>query len=428
MQGLTARELVDLFEQSNGICTDTRQMKDRALFVCLRGESFNGNKFARQAAQANALKVIVDDPEYYDPERMILVDNSLKALQDLAQFYRHTLSIPFIGITGTNGKTTTKELVAAVLAKKFKTAATKGNFNNHIGVPLTLLSISRDDEIAVIEMGANHVGEIEDLCKLSDPDVGLITSIGKAHLEGFGSFQGVIQAKTELYHHIKHYGEHLFVNADNELLMEHAGNISKTTYGQGAGANVRASLSSAAPFLKLHWNGHDIQTQLVGAYNFDNVMAAISIGLYFGVSEEDIVDALQSYEPQNKRSQYIETDTNKVIMDAYNANPTSMELALKSFEEQDFANKWLVLGDMLELGQDSGEEHLKLMKRVQAMELDKALFVGPEFKRFEGAFDYSCFTDVEELNTFLQSNPPEGATLLIKGSRGIQLEKILDYI
>ena len=372
--------------------------------------------------------MVVDDPEYYDPERMILVDDTLKTLQELAQFYRHTLSMPFIGITGTNGKTTTKELVAAVLARKYKTAATQGNFNNHIGVPLTLLSISREDEIAVIEMGANHVGEIEFLSQLSDPDVGLITSIGKAHLEGFGSFKGVIQAKTELYTHIEHYGEHLFVNADNPLLMEHAGDFNKTTYGKSSESTVQAELLSAAPFLKLRWQGHEIQTQLVGAYNFDNAMAAIAIGLYFKVEEEEIVKALENYAPQNKRSQFMETTTNKIIMDAYNANPTSMELAVQSFYEQDFTNKYLILGDMLELGHDSGEEHLKLMRTVQSLGFEHAFFVGPEFQVFEQGFSFKCFATVEDLKQHFQSDVVTGATFLIKGSRGVHLEDIVDEL
>lgn len=428
MQRISTSALLEIYKQSTGVCTDTRQIKENVLFFCLRGESFNGNKFAQKAADAQSLKVVVDDPTYYDPESMILVDDSLKALQDLATTYRHSLKIPFIGITGTNGKTTTKELVATVLAKKFKTAATKGNFNNHIGVPLTLLSIDAEDEIAVVEMGANHVGEIAELCTFSNPDVGLITSIGKAHLEGFGSFEGVIKAKTELYKHIEKKGSHLFVKAENSILMEAAGSLPKTTYGSLENVDVKAQLISAAPFLKLTWKGHTIQTQLVGAYNFDNALAAIAIALYYQVSEQNIVSALEEYEPTNKRSQYIETAHNNVIMDAYNANPTSMDLAIKSFAEQAFDNKWMILGDMLELGKDSEQEHLKIIEEVKELAFENVIFVGPEFKKFQKQFLFPFYDKVEELKTLFEKETPQKATFLIKGSRGIHLEDILNQL
>jgi UDP-N-acetylmuramoyl-tripeptide--D-alanyl-D-alanine ligase len=315
-----------------------------------------------------------------------------------------------------------------VLSKNFKTHATSGNFNNHIGVPLTLLSMPKDTELAIIEMGANHLGEIAELCRMSEPNYGIITSIGRAHLEGFGSLQGVIDTKTELYRFVEQSAGKVFVNADNELLMDLSKELDRITYGQNLKADIQAKLLNTTAFATAQWNGNTIQSQLVGAYNFDNMMAAIAMGKYFEITTEQIVEALQEYEPQNKRSQWQKTEKNELIIDAYNANPSSMEAALKSFESIEASNKWLILGDMLELGAESDAEHQKLVEQLLSHPEFKFILVGAEMLKAAKGKSVHAFADTTEAITWIDQHPINQSLILLKGSRGIALEKLIAYL
>jgi UDP-N-acetylmuramoyl-tripeptide--D-alanyl-D-alanine ligase len=333
-----------------------------------------------------------------------------------------------LSITGTNGKTTTKELVSAVLAKKHNIIHTMGNLNNHIGVPLTLLSIKPETEIAVVEMGANHPGEIDFLCKIADPDYGLITNIGKAHLEGFGSFEGVIKTKTELYRHIKSNGKAVFVNQGNPLLWEQSEGQERISYGRHCAAFCPVAPGACNPYLSVIWRKHLIQTHLVGSYNFENVAAAIGVGQYFGVDENDIIDALEAYTPTNSRSQVIETNKNRIIMDAYNANPTSMRAALINFASICGEEHLLILGDMRELGTASEEEHRNILGLMKELGFKKALLVGSNFCTYNENPDWKTFAKVEDLCQYLEGQPFSGKTILVKGSHSVQLEKVLPLL
>lgn len=420
------RVLYSHFRKCKNVCTDTRKIEKGSLFFCLKGENFDGNKFAQEAIEKGALYVVIDNPEFDFGEHCLLVDNSLIALQKLAKYHRLTFSIPILGITGTNGKTTTKELIHCVLAKKYKTHATSGNFNNHIGVPLTLLSMHDDTELAIIEMGANHIGEIAELCAIAQPDFGLITSIGKAHLEGFGSIEGVIKTKKELYDFVEEYGKMLFVPAENELLMDISASIKRVTYGSNTNADYYGKVLENIGLLKIAYQSFEIQSQLVGDYNFINLMAAISVGKYFGVVDEDIVDALESYAPQNQRSQLIKGKTNTIILDAYNANPTSMELALKNLNQIQTSQKSVVLGDMLELGTESIAEHKAIIEVLLKMELHHCILIGPVFNSLTHPF--LSFENSNLALDYLTKHPIVNEFILVKGSRGIQVEKVLAAI
>ncbi|HXC07228.1 MAG TPA: UDP-N-acetylmuramoyl-tripeptide--D-alanyl-D-alanine ligase, partial [Bacteroidia bacterium] len=368
---------------------------------------------------------------YAQGNRFLLCKDTLKMLQHLALLHRTQLRIPFIGITGSNGKTTTKELIHAVLSKKFNTLATEGNLNNHIGVPLTLLRITDAQEMAIIEMGANHAGEIRDLCALSLPGYGLITSIGKAHLEGFGSFEGVIKAKSELYDHIRKNKGHLFVNADNDLLLGLSSGADRICYGGKNGSLVKGTVLGMNPYLSFSWEKtgsgikHKVCSHLIGQYNFDNFLAAVCVGLHFGVDEQQICEALEAYIPTNNRSELRQTTSNTLILDAYNSNPSSLTAAIDNFSVLEGGTKVLIAGDMLELGPESGEEHQRILNHIGNKHFDVVILVGKEFESVKAELQANYFHNAEEALIWLQQHPVKNSTILIKGSRGIKLEKLV---
>ena len=417
------------FQKAYKVSTDSRKIEDGAVFFALKGENFDANDFALQVAvEGKASLVIADRKDLPKHERILIVDDTLKALQQLAQYHRQQMKATVIGITGTNGKTTTKELVSAVLAKKYKLIHTMGNLNNHIGVPLTLLNIKPDTEMAVVEMGANHPGEIADLCLLSDPDFGLITNVGKAHLEGFGSFEGVIETKTALYRHIKANGQAVFVNRMNDILWQRSEGQNRISYGCHSNADYPVEQGQCDPYLSVKWQEQEVRTRLVGAYNFENVAAAIAVGSYFGVNEEAVIEALESYTPTNSRSQVIDTEKNHIIMDAYNANPTSMQAALRNFANICGEQHLLILGDMRELGSASEEEHRNILNLMKEFGFKEAYLVGQNFCEYNDNSDWRTFDNVEELRQYIENHCIEGKTILVKGSRGIMLEKVLPLL
>ena len=436
-------QIYELYKTAYTVTTDSRTITPGCVFVALKGEHFDGNDFALKVAEDGvAACVIADRKNLPCHERLFVVDDSLKALQQLAHYHRQQLNTPIIGITGTNGKTTTKELVSAVLSKKYDIIFTQGNFNNQLGEPLTLLRIRPETELAVVEMGASHPGDIRELTDIGEPNYGIITNIGRAHLEGFGGFEGVIRTKNEMYQHIAEHKGLLFVNSDNPLLMDLSRGIDKVTYGTAPTADVKGKLLSAAPYLSVDWNGYQINTQLVGDYNFENVMAAICVGTYFKVTASDIVDALSHYCPTNNRSQVIETGRNRVVMDAYNANPTSMSHALNNFRNICKEDNLLILGDMRELGEESQKEHENIFNLVKDLGFKKVYLVGTEFSTLLKNTNYSSkvetdnidlseylvFPDVEALMLYLQQHPVSGKDILVKGSNGIHLNKITDSL
>jgi UDP-N-acetylmuramoyl-tripeptide--D-alanyl-D-alanine ligase len=425
-------QLYQLFLQHKGISTDSRKIQQGSLFFALQGDHFNGNDFAEKAIFDGAAYAIIDDKSLPANERYIPVKNVLQTLQNLAAYHRNQLSIPVIAITGTNGKTTTKELSYAILSQKFLTVATAGNFNNHIGVPLTLLSINPETEIAIIEMGANHCGEIDFLCKLANPDFGIITNIGKAHLEGFGSYNGVINAKTELYKYLKENNGSIFLNIDNKLLLEHADGIKSIAYGTKKSAKISASKITADPFVRIDISDKKsnilIASQLYGIYNAENIIAAACIGFHFGVEPEMIKKAIEEYKPSNNRSQIIHTKHNRVILDAYNANPSSMELAIAGFARDNTSNKVLILGDMFELGTESEKEHIHILELVQLTGFKDVFLIGPEFTRMNTEVGWHCFNDCELASLWLEHHPLLGSSILVKGSRGMKLETLVPLL
>jgi UDP-N-acetylmuramoyl-tripeptide--D-alanyl-D-alanine ligase len=429
---MSIEEIYKIFQSHPNISTDSRKITPNSLFFALKGENFNGNTFSEKAINNGAAYSIIDDSNYKSSENIILVDNVLKTLQKLAAFHRNTLKIPVIGITGTNGKTTTKELINSVLSKKYKTLATIGNFNNHIGVPLTILSITKDHEIAIIEMGANHIGEIGELCDISKPDFGIITNIGKAHLEGFGGIDGVIETKRDLYKSIQKINGRIFVNIDNDLLIGLSNNIDKITYGKTQNSYCYGKVVKVNPFVEIKYSCEDIedvlQTQLIGSYNFENILAAITVGIYFGVSKTKLKDAVESYQPGNSRSQVMKTVKNTIILDSYNANPTSMEAAIRNFSEIKTDNKVLIIGDMLELGEYSQTEHSKILEMIEEFNFQNVIIVGKEFLSVCENDTWNCFNDSEDAKEWLIKNPVINAFILLKASRGIKLEKLIDTL
>lgn len=428
----TIQRLYQAFLKSRSVCTDSRKVKPGELFFALKGDQFDGNKFALQALADGASLAVVDDENLGSDDRLVIVPDALKALQKLASIHRDKMSATVIGITGTNGKTTTKELVSAVLSSMFKTISTKGNLNNHIGVPLTLLSIQEDTEMAVIEMGANHQGEIRMLSTIARPEYGLITNIGKAHLEGFGGFTGVINAKSELYSYIDDNGGKLLVHANDPLLMTLSANISRFTYGADIQNDVYAELVSADPFVHLLWECKNMQSvvksQLIGEYNAMNIMAAIAVGCYFGVDKQSINQAITSYKPANFRSQLIDSGRNRIVMDAYNANPVSMEAAIRNFDKMRGHHYRLIIGDMLELGSESDYEHAEILKLLTDLDMEQVILVGKHFGEVYGGDDWLHFENTEKLYLYLEKNPITNCDVLLKGSRGIGLEKILPLL
>lgn len=429
---MTTEQLYQIFESHPVVTTDSRDCPEGSIFFALKGASFNGNKFAAAALQQGCAFAVVDEPEYcaQGDERYILVDDVLRAFQLLARHHRRTLGTRIVGITGTNGKTTTKELMAAVLSEKYNVLYTLGNFNNDIGVPKTLLRLKPEHQVAVVEMGASHPGDIKTLVELVEPDLALITNVGMAHLQGFGSFEGVVKTKGELYDFMRQSKRgKVFVDANNPHLMGIVQGLDLVKYGTPAsdGLFVGGKVVSAAPFLRFAWQReggewNEVQTHLVGAYNVLNMLAAISVGLYLGVSADEANRALANYVPSNNRSQLEETAHNKLIMDAYNANPTSMSVALNNLNDMEVPHKMAILGDMLELGAASAEAHQAIVDQLSRLSLDEVWLVGPEFARTRCAF--RKFNDVDEVMAQLQNQCPEGRYILVKGSHGIRLDKL----
>lgn len=424
--------LYAIFRDHPQITTDSRNIPANSIFFALKGANFNGNSYAADALTRGAAFAVIDEPSFATDERCIVVDDVLLCLQHLARYHRDQLKLPILAITGTNGKTTTKELVAAVLARKFKVNFTQGNLNNHIGVPLTILSMSEDTEFGVVEMGANHPGEIKALCEIANPDFGLITNIGMAHLEGFGSFEGVIRTKSELYDFLRAKKAKCFVNADNPLLIQQASGLDQVSYGNSTDYFMSGEAVSTGNYLVIKalfpkgWLY--LKSRLVGDYNSENLLAAACIGKYFGVESLQIQEALAEYTPTNNRSQLIQKEKNVVIMDAYNANPSSMMAALINFAKIKNDNKCLVLGDMLELGEASDKEHQKIVNFIENQNFSIVLLVGQHFAKTTDRKEKKKFEHVELLSNYLKTQPIENKLILIKGSRGIHLEKILELI
>ncbi|MBQ7205467.1 MAG: UDP-N-acetylmuramoyl-tripeptide--D-alanyl-D-alanine ligase [Muribaculaceae bacterium] len=437
---MDSKELYAIYEQHPAITTDSRDCPEGSIFIALKGELFDGNKFAVQALDKGCAVAIVSDEQvyngYHGDKTMILVPDTLQAYKDLAREHRRRFDIPVIAITGTNGKTTTKELVHAVLDERYDGMATEGNFNNDVGVPKTLLRLSIMDEIAVVEMGASHPGDIKTLAETAEPTCGLITNVGKAHLQGFGSLEGVIRTKGELYENLATRPDSvIFINADNEYLMGILPQGVKAEYytrdENKADARVYGQIIACDPFLRLRWreNGgdwHEVATHLIGSYNIDNVLAAVTVGLHFDVAPQQICHAIESYVPSNNRSQLTETPHNHLIVDAYNANPTSMAAALDNFSLMEVSPKMAILGEMRELGDSSREEHRRVVERLAACPFDEVWLVGNEFKDIE--CPYRKFDDVEQVKAAIAENRPEGRYILIKGSNGTRLFQLPELL
>ncbi len=421
------------FLACNGLTTDSRNCPQNSMFVALKGETFNGNAFAAKALEAGCAYAVIDEACYAqaDDERYLLVEDCLKALQQLANLHRRTLGTRIIGITGTNGKTTTKELMAAVLSKQFNILYTQGNLNNQIGVPLTLLKLRPEHQLAVIEMGASHPGDIQELVEIAEPDCGLITNVGKAHLQGFGSFEGVIRTKGELYDFLRTRPDaFIFLHDDNPYLKEIAQGLIAIYYGSQPDLFVSGKSTANSPFLAFEWQAdgktHSVQTQLIGDYNLPNALAAVTVGRYFGVPDNLICEALSQYAPLNNRSQLKQTARNTLIIDAYNANPSSMQVSIENFHRMQAADKLLILGDMRELGDDSAAEHQKVVDQLIAFGFTEVFLVGEYFGATQHPF--RSFADAPSLIEALQAEQPSGKTILIKGSNGIRLFSIVEYL
>lgn len=414
------QELHQLYQKTYLVDTDTRNIRKGSIFFALKGDNFNGNKFVNQALEKGARYCVIDEQEYEVEGKTVLVEDSLKALQELANFHRKELNIPIVGLTGSNGKTTTKELIHSVLKTQFKTGATLGNLNNHIGVPLTLLSFTNETDIGIVEMGANHQKEIEFLSNIAEPDYGYITNFGKAHLEGFGGVEGVIKGKSELYKYLLEGKKTAFVNPNDLKQVELTQNQQRIFL-----STDHMMVSSTHPYLEISYKNTPVQTHLVGEYNLPNILAAISIGEYFGVSNENIKTALESYIPKNNRSQIVEKSSNKILLDAYNANPSSTQLALENFSKIDHPSKIAILGDMFELGVDAISEHQGIVVQGKSLAIDRFIFVGEHYYLTNASEKYQSF---EDLKSHLVDNPILDSFILIKGSRGMALERLLDLI
>lgn len=423
-------DLYDLFIHNPQITTDSRNCPKGSIFFALKGDKFDGNQYAGKALASGCVYAVIDNPDYYIGERTILVDNVLKTLQQLAHHHRKVLGFPIIGITGTNGKTTTKELLAAVLSTKFNLLYTEGNFNNHIGVPLTLLRLTHDHEMAVIEMGASHPGDIKELVDIVHPNYGIITNVGRAHLEGFGSFEGVIRTKGELYDYIRRSKGKIFIKKENEYLQSIAKGIEQITYGNGDDAFASGQVVSCDPFLVFNWKQqgklHTVETHMIGSYNLDNVLAAVAVGRFFKIPAERISRAIAAYEPTNNRSQFKKTDNNELIIDAYNANPSSMKVALDNFITMPVQPKAIILGDMRELGPTSDELHAEVVEQIKKGQFDKVFLCGEHFSKV--GKEFSPFATTEAMTEELRRQPLKGYHILIKGSHSMGLEKLVDIL
>ena len=429
MNTLDIKEMYALYREHPLITTDSRDCPQGSIFLALKGETFDGNKFAESALQKGCAYAIIDNPEYKTDDRCLLVDDTLQTFKDLAREHRRHFAIPVIGITGTNGKTTTKELLAAVLSERFNVHYTQGNFNNDVGVSKTLFQLGPEHEIAVVEMGASHPGDIKTLAETAEPTCGLITNVGRAHLQGFGSFDGVKRTKGELYDFLIGRDAPLFINADNADLMGMAAERNATHIIKYGGVSserlsVRGKVIDCAPFLRFSWHAdggeeHCVTTNLIGSYNIDNMLAAVTVGLHFGVTEEQVCHALENYMPNNNRSQMTVTPHNHLIMDAYNANPSSMKAAIENLCAMDVPAKMAILGDMRELGEVSGEEHQRVVDMLKAKGLCEVWLVGEEFGKTDCTF--RKFRDIEEVKAEIAANRPTDKYILVKGSNGIRL-------
>ena len=426
----TIANLHSLFLECSSVSTDTRKIEKNSLFVALKGDNFDANTFAKEALEKGAKYVVIDNPTYLIDNRTLLVKDSLIALQELAKYHRTFLGLPIIALTGSNGKTTTKELIHAVLSKKYNTLATIGNLNNHIGVPLTLLRFTKETEIGIIEMGANHQKEIEFLCQIAQPDYGYITNFGKAHLEGFGGVEGVIKGKSEMYDYLRGNNKMVFVNVDDSIQKEKSTNIKRFSFSlNDSTADVKISTIEANPMVKIIFNNQTVQSHLIGIYNANNINAAITIGNYFKVSDELIKEAIENYIPENNRSQLILKNGNEIILDAYNANPSSMAAAIANFIQLEKKNKIAILGDMFELGEESHNEHEKIVDLLINETSISTYFIGKDFYANQTSNTHlKFFENFENFAAFLKTNLPNNNLLLIKGSRGMALEKTLDLI
>lgn len=427
---MNIQNIHDLFLKCSNVSIDTRKIEPNSFFVAIKGERFDANTFAKEALEKGASYVVIDNANYYIDERTILVNDSIETLQELAKFHRQFLNLPIIALTGSNGKTTTKELINVVLSKKFDTKATVGNLNNHIGVPLTVLSFTKETQIGIVEMGANHQKEIEFLCEIAQPDYGYITNFGKAHLEGFGGVEGVIKGKSEIYTYLKSNNKLVFVNLDDEIQNQKSEAFKRITFSQkDKSATVFIENVMANPFVEIKALGVEINSHLIGLYNANNINAAITIGHHFEVTVIDIKAAIESYVPENNRSQLLTKGTNEIILDAYNANPSSMLVALENFIQLDKTNKWVIIGDMYELGKESLSEHKAIVSFLNMNSDFECHFVGKDF--FANSIqkeNFHFYTTFEDFTKFLSSVKPEHKTLLIKGSRGMALERTLEYL
>ena len=426
---MSIQDLHELFMKSSGVITDSRKIKNNCIFFSLQGSNFNGNKFAKSAIENGAMYAVIDEEKYFEnKENYILVDNSLATLQQLANFHRKKVKTKIIGITGSNGKTTTKELINSVLKTHFKTYCTKGNLNNHIGVPLSLLEISDNTEFAVIEMGANHIGEIELLSKIAEPNYGYITNFGKAHLEGFGSEEGVIKGKSELYEFLTESFGFVFYNSDDEKQKYILSNYNKKFgFGKEAG-DLNYLVKAENPNIVVEVNNNTFKSTLFGNYNIPNVISAISIGIFLGVPIEKVKNGISDYISSNNRSQILKINSNNVILDAYNANPSSMLLAIKAFQNAELENKVLILGDMFELGRDENKFHQEIVDYCNNLEIERVFLVGEIFSKTNYSNKFISSHNYIELSNNKEFKEIKQSSLLIKGSRGVELEKILEYI
>lgn len=424
---MTLHELHQLFLRHPQVCTDTRKITSNCIFFALKGPNFNGNAFAGEALKKGAAYAVVDDAKFKTDNAIVVVTDVLNTLQQLGTYHRNHNKARVVALTGSNGKTTTKELIHAVLSKKYQTIATKGNLNNHIGVPLTLLSIKEETEFAVVEMGANHQGEIEFLSNLAQPDFGYITNFGKAHLEGFGGLEGVIKGKSELYKHLVTHGKSIFLNADDPIQKQKlSSHIKKIGFSQSNDEYYRIELVRAKPFVILKIENELIETQLIGTYNFTNCCIALLVGNYFNVPLQHMKEALESYVPENNRSQLLEKNGQHIVLDAYNANPTSMKAALQNFKAMEKNYSTVFLGDMFELGADAAKEHQELVDFAGSLGFDQILLIGEYF--YKTNTEHLKFATFEAVQDYLEKNLLPKGSILIKGSRGMALERILNSI
>ena len=427
---MNIQDIHNLFLQCKSLSIDTRKIEKDSMFFAIKGENFDANTFAEEALKLGAIFVVIDDASYFIDERTILVQNSLETLQELSKFHRAYLKLPIIALTGSNGKTTTKELINVVLSKKHKTKATVGNLNNHIGVPLTLLSFTKETEIGIVEMGANHKKEIEFLCAIAQPDFGYITNFGKAHLEGFGGVEGVIEGKSEMYQYLLKNDKLVFVNLEDPIQIEKSAGIKSCTFGvNNNNADVKIKKITANPFVVIDYENFSVESHLIGLYNANNINAAVSIGHYFKVDVAAVKEAIENYIPENNRSQLLKKGSNQIILDAYNANPSSMAVAIANFMQLEDQNKIMILGDMFELGKESHQEHKIIVDSLSNQEKSVCYLIGKSF--YENKISSTIITffeTFEDFAAYIKTLQFQDNTILIKGSRGMALERTLEYI